>query len=184
MQMSGVYREDTRDESGSDQGSCNGHDVGSETDEFIWKDVLEEIGRFKNFDHTMKFTIEDWDSFSRSLRRYIIAKRLLDRTSIETNPEFKVDDLDYEKDCRPDLNMDAKRSSDVHVTVRSRSSNRVEQQTVETSNEEIGSSLQRIASGMLTVEVQGGSISKQEASHTNKLPGAGNECEPGDFLKI
>jgi hypothetical protein len=105
----------------------------------------------------------------------------LDKVSIEKNPESKVDDPDCVKESRPDLDMDAKRSSDVHVTVRSRSSNRVKQQTVETSNEEIGSSMQRIASGMLTVEVQGGSINKQEAIHTNKLPGALNDTVPGDL---
>ena len=77
--------------------------------------------------------------------------------------------------------MDAKQSSDVHVTVRSRSSNRVEQQTVEICNEDTGSSMQRIASGMLTEEVQGGSIYKQEAIHTNKLPGALNDTVPGDL---
>ena len=36
--MSGsYYREETRDESGSDQGSCNDHDVGIDTDDFVWK---------------------------------------------------------------------------------------------------------------------------------------------------
>ena len=41
--------EETRDESGSDEGSCNDHDVGIKTDDFVWKDALEEICRFENF---------------------------------------------------------------------------------------------------------------------------------------
>ena len=78
-----------------------------------------------------------------------MAKRLLDRTSIDLNPESKVDDPDCVKDCRPDLYMDAKRSSDVNVTVRSRSSNRVEQETVESGKEDMGPSMQRIASNLM-----------------------------------
>ena len=78
-----------------------------------------------------------------------MVKRLLDKISIETNPESKVDDPDSVKDCRPGLDMDAKRSSDVNVTVRSRASNRVEQETVESGNEDIGSSMQRIGSDLV-----------------------------------
>ena len=37
--MSGDF-EETRDESGSDEGSCNDHDVGIETDDFVWEDAL------------------------------------------------------------------------------------------------------------------------------------------------
>ena len=48
--------EETRDESGSDEGSCNDHDVGIETDDFVWEDVLEEICRFENFCVDMTFT--------------------------------------------------------------------------------------------------------------------------------
>ena len=72
MQMSEVYREDTRDENGSDDlnsvkdclGSCDDDYVGIETDEFVWEDVLEEMGRFENFDVLSKFTKEEWESFS------------------------------------------------------------------------------------------------------------------------
>ena len=137
--MSEVYRFETRDENGSEEGSRRDCDVGIDTDHFVWEDVLEEIGRFENFDIAMKFTGEEWYSFSKPLRDYILAKRLLYKIPIETNPESKV----------PDLDPDAKRSSDVNVTVRSRSSNRVEQETVESGNEEIGSSMQRIVSSLL-----------------------------------
>ena len=55
--MSGsYYREETRDESGSDQGSCNDHDVGIETDHFVGEDALEKICRFENFCVDMTFT--------------------------------------------------------------------------------------------------------------------------------
>ena len=49
-----------------------------------------------------------------------MAKRLLDKVSIETNPGSKVDDPDSVKDRRPDLDMEAKLSSDANVTVESR----------------------------------------------------------------
>ena len=49
-----------------------------------------------------------------------MAKRLLNKVSIETNPGSKVDDPDSEKDRRPDLDMEAKLSSDANVTVKSR----------------------------------------------------------------
>ena len=92
---------------------------------------MEEIGRFENFDVDLVFTPEEWYSFSKSLREYILAKRLLSKVSIETNPGSKIDDLDCAKDRRPDLDPEAKRSSDVNVTVRPRASGRVEQETVE-----------------------------------------------------
>ena len=126
--MSEVYRFETRDENGSEEGSRRDFDVGIDTDYFVWEDVLEEIGRFENFDIAMKFTGEEWYSFSKPLRDYILAKRLLYKIPIETNPSTKADDPDCVKDRPPALDMDAKRSSDENVTVRSRSSNRVEQE--------------------------------------------------------
>ena len=53
-----------------------------------------------------------------------MAKRLLDKVSIETNPGSKVDDPDSVKDRRPDLDMEAKLSSDANVTVQPRASER------------------------------------------------------------
>ena len=80
-----------------------------------------------------------------------MAKRLLDKVPIETNPGSKIVDLNCVKDHRPGLDPEAKRSSDVNVTVRPRASNRVEQETVESGNEDIGSSMQRIGSSLLHV---------------------------------
>ena len=54
--MSEVYREETRNESDSSEGSCNDHDVGIETDVIVWEDALEEICRFENFCVDMTFT--------------------------------------------------------------------------------------------------------------------------------
>ena len=78
-----------------------------------------------------------------------MAKLLLDKVPIETNPGSKIDDLDCVKDRRPVLDPEAKRSSDVSVTVRPRASNRVEQETVESGNEDIGSSMQSIGPNLL-----------------------------------
>ena len=171
MQMSEVYREDTRDENGSDdpdsvkdrQGSCDNDYVGIETDDFVWGDALEEICRFENFSVDMAF--KSCSHFSQSLVIFM-AKRLLDKVSLETNPESKQDNPDSVKDCRPSLDMDAKRSSDVNVTVRSRASNRVEQETVESGNEDIGSSMQRIGSILLHVVAAGDHSNKKEATTT------------------
>ena len=111
--MSEVYREDTRDENGSDdpdsvkdrQGSCDDDYVGIETDDFVWGDALVEICRFENFSVDMAF--KSCSHFSQSLAISMV-KRLLDRVSIETNPKSKLDNLDSVKDCRPSLDMDAK----------------------------------------------------------------------------
>ena len=158
--MSEVYREETHDESGSSEGSCDDQNVGIETENFVWEDVLEEITRFENFDLAMKFTTDEWASFSGSLRSYILAKRLLSKITIETNPSSKTD-------RPPALDLEAKQSSDVNVTVRSRSSNRVEQETVESGNEDISSSMQRIGSSLLHVVVAG--------DHSNKLEPTTND---------
>ena len=57
--------------SDSDKGCCDDHDVEIETDDFVWDDALEEI--------------------------IFMAKRLLDKVSIEKNPESKADDPDCVK---------------------------------------------------------------------------------------
>ena len=147
--MSEGYREDTRDENGSQEGSRHDYDVGIDTNNFVWEDVLEEIGRFENFDLAMRFTQDEWISFSKPLRDYIKAKRLLDLVPIETNPSSNAGDR---VPGRPTgVDMEAKQSSDGNVTVRPRTSNRVEQETVESGNEDIGSSMQRIGSSLLHV---------------------------------
>ena len=63
-------------------------------------------------------------------------------------------------DRRPGLDLDVKQSSDVNVTVRSRSSNRMEQETVESGKEDIGFLMQRIGSNLLHVS--------PECDHSNK----------------
>ena len=78
-----------------------------------------------------------------------MAKRHLDKVPIETNPSSNAGDR---VPGRPTgVDMKAKRSSDGNVTVRPRTSNRVEQETVESGNEDIGSSMQRIGSSLLHV---------------------------------
>ena len=176
--MSEVYREETHDESGSSEGSCDDQNVGIETENFVWEDVLEEISRFENFDLAMKFTTDEWASFSGSLRSYILAKRLLFRIPIETNPSSNAGDR--VPGCPTSVDMEAKRSSDVNVTVRPRTSNRVEQETVESGNEDIGSSMQRIGSNLLHVAAVRDHSDELEPT-TNNLPGDAYDTSPGDF---
>ena len=54
--MSEDYREDTQGWNDSDEGSSSDHIAELETDDFVWEDVLEEIGRFENFNVDMTFT--------------------------------------------------------------------------------------------------------------------------------
>jgi hypothetical protein len=41
--------------SDSDKGCCYDHDVGIETDDFVWEDALEEICSYENFSVDMTF---------------------------------------------------------------------------------------------------------------------------------
>ena len=77
------------------------------------------------------------------------------------------------------MDMDAKPSSDVNVTVRSRSPNKVEQITVVSGNEEIGSSMQRIASNLMQASDSDRSCNKEVVT-TSELP-VDDSDRPGDF---
>ena len=79
-----------------------------------------------------------------------MAKRHLDKVPIETNTSSNAGDRVPGR--LTGVDMEAKRSSDVNVTVRSRTSNRVEQETVESGNEDIGSSMQRIRNDILIID--------------------------------
>ena len=57
--MSEEYREDTQGEDVSDKGSSNDCIADLETDDFIWADVQEEMGRFENFSLSIRFTPEE-----------------------------------------------------------------------------------------------------------------------------
>ena len=54
--MSEEYREDTQGGNDSNEESSSDHTAELETDDFVWEDVLEEIGRFENFNVDMTFT--------------------------------------------------------------------------------------------------------------------------------
>ena len=54
--MSEEYREETQGGNDSNEGSSSDHIAELETDDFVWEDVLEEIGRFENFNVDMTFT--------------------------------------------------------------------------------------------------------------------------------
>ena len=46
--MSDDYREITQGDIGSDEGNSSDHIAELETEDFVWEDYLEEIGRFEN----------------------------------------------------------------------------------------------------------------------------------------
>ena len=131
--MSEEYREDTQGDNDSVVESTDNYIAELKTDDFIWADVLEEIGRFDNFSLGMMFTQKEWNSFSRPLQEYIRAKRLIHKATLETVPDFILSKVDLE----------AKSMLDTNVTIRPRSSSKMEQQSVESGNEEIGSSMQK-----------------------------------------
>ena len=51
--MSEEYREETH---GGDSDDASGHSEESGTNDFIWEDVAEEMGRYENFDVDGTFT--------------------------------------------------------------------------------------------------------------------------------
>ena len=157
--MSEEYREYTQGLNDSDEGSTNDHSVELETDNFIWADVQEEIGRFENFTPDMKFTEQEWTSFSAPLQSYIRACRILHKFSLETVAEFIL----------PKMDSAAEPLLDTNVTRKSQSSSKAEQRPVESGKEEIGSSLQRIASGMLRVESASGNMQEVFIRTSKKL---------------
>ena len=85
-----------------------------------------------------------------------MAKRLLNKVSSESAPEFIL----------PKMDSEAKSLLHTNVTPRSQSSSRTEQQSVESGKEEIGSSMQKTVSNLLSVEVVSGNINKGEATTT------------------
>ena len=149
----------TRKVDDSDEGSTNDHSVELETDNFIWADVQEEIGRFENFTPDMKFTEQEWTSFSAPLQSYIRACRILHKVNLETVAEVIL----------PKMDSDAEPLMDTNVTRRSQSSSKAEQRPVESGEEEDDSSLQRIASGMFKGGVR---ICKHATDNPYELQGS------------
>jgi hypothetical protein len=54
--MSEDYRENTQGDIDSNEGSFSDHIAESETDDFVWEDGLEKIGRSENINVEMTFT--------------------------------------------------------------------------------------------------------------------------------
>ena len=103
--MSEDYVEDTQGEIDSEVGSTSDHSAFMEMDDFIWGDVSEEIGRFENFSLNMQFTTMEWRSFSKSLRNYITAKRLLSKVASNIVPMSNSLNLDTEAKSSEDGNV-------------------------------------------------------------------------------
>ena len=138
--MSEDYVEDTHGDINSEVGSTSDHSAFMELVDFVWEDVSEEIGRFENFSVDMEFTTTEWRNLSKSLRNYITANRILSKVTSNIVPMSNS----------PNLDTEAKSSEDGNVIVRPYSLSGTEQQSVESGNEEIGSSMQRIASDLLS----------------------------------
>ena len=149
-----------------------------EMDDFSWEDVSEEIGRFENFNVNMEFTTTEWRNLSKSLRNYITANRILSK--VTSNIVLMSDS--------PNLDTEAKSSEDGNVIVRPYSLSETEQQSVESGNREIGSSMQRIASNLMQ-RSDIGQTSIRKGVTTNKSPEAqsdigqlsNTDTVPGDF---
>ena len=156
--MSEVYREETQLGDDSDNGSADDHIAELETDNFVWADVQEEMGRFEDFSVDMIFTRDDWNSFSQPLRDYIRATRLMHKASKESSSVLIL----------PRDDMDAKPWED-NVTRRSRSYPKVEQTSVESGYEETGSFMQRIASNLMQANDKDRAVNKEEVT-TSELP--------------
>ena len=176
--MSEDYVEDTHGDINSEVGSTSDHSAFMELVDFVWEDVSEEIGRFENFNVNMEFTTSEWRSLSKSLRNYITANRILSKVTSNIVPMSNS----------PNLDTEAKSSEDGNVIVRPYSLSGTEQQSVESGNEEIGSSMQRIASNLMLGSDIGQTSIREEVT-TNKSAGAqsdigqlsNTETVPGDF---
>ena len=167
--MSDDYREETQVDIDSDSGSSSDHNAEMDIGNFVWEDVLGEMGRFDNFDVDMPFTRPEWRSFSKSLQNYITAKRLLSRASNRIDSDIIV----------PNYDLNAKSIVDGNVTIRPPSMSRTEQTLVESGNEEIGSSMQRIASNLMLVD-DSDRPGKEKEVTTSKVP-VDDLDRPGDF---
>ena len=84
--MSEDYVKDTQGDIDRELETSGDHSAFMEMDNFIWEYVSEEIGRFDKLDVDMQFTTSEWRSFSKSLRDYIAAKRLLSKVSNNIGP--------------------------------------------------------------------------------------------------
>ena len=84
--MSEDYVKDTQGDIGRELGTFGDHSALMEMDNFIWEDFSEEIGRFEKLDVDMQFTTSERRSFSKSLRDFIAAKRLLSKVSNNIGP--------------------------------------------------------------------------------------------------
>ena len=154
--MSESYYEHTQNDSDDDVESPDIQPAAIDTPDFVLEGILEEMGAFMNFDVNKTFTRQEWQGLSQPLQGFIISQRLSSRHQSNKNPGPELSNSD----------MDAKPSSDVNVTVRSRTSNKVEQITVETSDEETGPSMQRIASNLMQASDSDRSCNEKEATAT------------------
>ena len=103
-----------------------------------------------------------------------MAKRILSKVSNESNPGLTLHKV----------NLDATPVGDVNVTRRSNSSSRMEQQPVESGNEEIGSSMQRIASNLMQTGNQFLQSKESEEANTTESHGVQQITAPGYFENL
>ena len=88
--MSEGYREESRFEYDSEEGDPIGQVARTGDLELDTDALLEEIGRFENFDVEMVFTSDEWHSFSVDLRSYILAQRLVNKVPNLVRPRATI----------------------------------------------------------------------------------------------
>ena len=125
--MSDGYREDTRDEFDYDEGDHIAQTASNDAKEFSEETLMEEIGKFKNFNLDGRFSVDEWYSFSPALRAYISAWRVVRKAPTIIRP--KITDPDVISEFEP--------LTDANVTVRQRTSARVEHKDVDINNEDV-----------------------------------------------
>jgi hypothetical protein len=145
----GYYREHSRYEFDSDVGDPEAQTEEPEEVDLSREALLEEMGRFDNFDVNLNFTEEEWNSFSPTLKGYVQAKRFLN----------KRPDLAALEVRNPNLTKEATIKPDDHVTMRTkaRTSDRSEQSkennrdedTKDSRDAEFSESLRRTATGLI-----------------------------------
>ena len=129
--MSNDYREETQYEVDSEEGDHVNHTAGTDIDGTLVEQIMNEIAGLDNFDINAEFTIEEWRSFSTLLRKYISAWKFARKVPHKTAPKAEIPDAVEEATLND------------NVTIRHRTSHKVEQDIVGTRVDEVEDSSTR-----------------------------------------
>jgi hypothetical protein len=147
--MSNDYREETQYEVDSEEGDHVNHTAGTDIDGTLVEQIMNEIAGLDNFDINAEFTIEEWRSFSTLLRKYISAWKFSRKVPYKTSPKTEIPDSVEEATLND------------NVTIRHRTSHKVEQDIVGTRVDEVeDSSTRKTPPTKMKVEdiVEGGDV--------------------------